>query len=75
MLMVLAMVNAIPEHVLDRLSDTPEKTLVTNFFYLMKELGLSYDDLCNIPVPTLFLLMEELNSHSKREERALKKKK
>lgn len=64
----------IPDWVIDKLSPSNEKTLVTNMFYLMKELHVSYDELCEMPVPAIMMLLNELSEHGKREEKAMKKK-
>lgn len=66
--------DKIPDHVIKKLGGTKDST-VTNLFYLMKELHLSYSDIKDMPVPAILMLMEELEAHAKREEAAMKKKK
>jgi hypothetical protein len=43
------------------------------YFYLMKELHLSYDDLTNMPIPAILAMAEQLGEYSKEQEKAMKK--
>jgi hypothetical protein len=61
----------IPLDVFNRL--TKKNGWTTNFFYLMKELHLSDEQLLEMPLPRLMALMAELKEHGEREEKALKK--
>ena len=56
------------------LSDRAEENVIRTLFYLLKETNLTYKDLCEMPVPAIFMLADELEAHAKREERAMRKK-
>lgn len=43
------------------------------FFYLMKELHLSWSDLMEMPVPAIIQLSEELSEYAKEQEKQAKK--
>lgn len=43
------------------------------FFFLMKELHLSYDDLLNMPVPAIIGLSDEMANFNKEQEKQMKK--
>jgi hypothetical protein len=63
----------IPKEVLEKLVGK-KGGFTRNLFYLMKEVGVSYNDLCEMPIPAILILLEELNSHVERENKAMKKK-
>lgn len=66
--------SGIPEHIIKKLG-TKNTGLSTALFYLMKELHVSHEELLEMPMPTIFQLLEELGEHSKREQKAMKRKK
>jgi hypothetical protein len=66
--------NKIPEHIIRKIGGR-DTGLSTALFYLMKEVGISYKELLEMPMPAIFQLIEELNEHAKREEKAAKRKK
>ena len=43
------------------------------YFFLMKELGLSYGELQEMPVPALFALVEKTNEYNREQEKKMKK--
>lgn len=51
------------------------KGVITNIFYLIKELGLSYEDIREMPIPAIVALTEELLAHNKKEANAAKRRK
>jgi len=61
----------IPKHVL---ASVRGKGVITNLFYLIKELGLSYEDIREMPIPAIVALTEELVAHNKKEAKAAKAK-
>lgn len=66
--------NHIPDWVVKKFERENDST-ITTFYYLMKELHISYDTLCEMPVPTIILLTKELEKQNKKEEKLLKKTK
>ena len=48
-------------------------SLQTMFFFLMKELHLSYEDLANMPVPAILAMADELNEYNKEQNKQMKK--
>lgn len=52
-----------------------EEKLYTTAFYLMKELGVSYSEFCDMPVAAIIVLSKELEKHKKREEKEYRKAK
>jgi hypothetical protein len=61
------MTNEIPHWVLDQFGETNERKLLQGMFFLMKEANISYNELCEMPVPAIFMLMKELSELSRKE--------
>lgn len=63
----------IDSKIVDKFVKGKSNGVTTALFYLMKELNMSYSDIYEMPVPAIFVLLEELKDHSEREEKAHKK--
>lgn len=68
------MTDQIPSWV-QRINESKKKEdeIFKLFFYLMKELNLSYRDLCEMPVPAIIEIADQLVRHAKEEQKAMKK--
>jgi hypothetical protein len=63
-----------PEDILRKIhAKQSSKGWTTTFFYLMKELHLSDEQLLEMPLSRISVLTDELIDHQKREEKAMKK--
>lgn len=51
------------------------QVVVTNMIRVMKECGWSYQGLINTPIPAFFMVLDQLVSDSKEQEKSFKKKK
>jgi len=67
------MIPGAPAWVNQSLRDKGENTFITNLFYLMRELGWSWQDVMETPLPAINLMINEMIEHYKREEREAKK--
>lgn len=67
------MKEPIPKEVLQRLAAKKGQSWTAAFFYLMKELHLSAEELLEMPVSRINVLILELKDHAKREEEQSKK--
>ena len=64
----------IDRDVINKFKGAKGSKITTSFFYLMKELHISYFELMEMPIPSIFILLEELKEHNIKEEKAMKKK-
>lgn len=67
------MKEQIPKEVLQRLAARKGQTWTAAFFYLMKELHLSAEEIVEMPLSRINVLLLELRDHNKREEEEHKK--
>jgi hypothetical protein len=61
----------IPKSVLDEFRG---RGLLTNIFYLFREVGVSYSEFLEMPIPAIIAMLDELKKHGEREAKANKRR-
>lgn len=59
--------------VISKFKGKTQKSFTTSLFYLMKELHIQYSELMEMPIPSIIVLIQELQEHSDREAKEMKK--